>query len=271
MAERFSKFEEPVLPVDARCDFLRYKTLDFTESDNEEVWKSNLAKYYQNKLSFVHKKVIEKYLDEPIEYKYNNYGFRSDFHYHKNEEANFFLGCSMTEGIGLHLEETYVNKLSNIIPGKAYMLAQGGTGIDSWSRILYQYSKIFKPKRVFILWNNWPRYEFFSENKYIKFSLGTDSFNNPTFPLYSYREFFKDALSDFQYINYNFDIKLKAIKFITQELNIPLYLLSQDEVSPLQSWARDLAHFGDRYQTDITNKFIDLINDKEGSNYKKIK
>lgn len=270
MGERFSKFEEPIPPVDTRCDFLRYKSLDFLESDNEEVWKSNLSKYYQNKLDSIHKKIIEKYLDEPIEYKYNNFGFRSDFHYIEKEEANFFLGCSMTEGIGLHLEETYVSKLSKILPERGYMFAQGGTGIDSWCRILYQYSKVFKPKRVFILWNNWPRYEFFSGDKYIKFSLGADSLNKPTFPLYAYREFFRDALSDFKYINYNFDIKLKAIKFITQELNIPLYLLSQDEVSPLESWARDLAHFGDRYQTDIANKFLKLINIEEGSNFNQI-
>ena len=77
-------------------------------ADTETLFKQNLEKYPDS----VH---LQNYLKNPITYSYNNYGFRTRDDFNLNEEGNVFLGCSHTFGIGHHLEDTWVYKLSEKI------------------------------------------------------------------------------------------------------------------------------------------------------------
>jgi len=114
---------------------------DITQSwhgtDSEQTFEHN-KKNHPNNPDFL------RYNNKSISYKFNNLGFRSDFDYQKEDAGNIFIGCSMTEGVGLKWDETYHEHLSQTLEGKRINLSIGGTGIDSWSRILFQYKDFFQ-------------------------------------------------------------------------------------------------------------------------------
>ena len=87
----------------------------------------------------------------PINYKLNNYGFRTNDNLEK-KEGNVFLGCSFTFGEGHHLENTWSYKLHKKIGGglKFWNLSMGGTGIDFAFRMLYSYKNLIDVKNVFL-------------------------------------------------------------------------------------------------------------------------
>ena len=79
------------------------------------------------------------YKNNPIEYKFNNCGFRTPDDFNTIDEGNIFLGCSHTFGIGHHLENTWSYKLNQIIGGKFWNLSIGGTGVMTAYRLLKGY------------------------------------------------------------------------------------------------------------------------------------
>ena len=107
------------------------------------------------------------YTEESITYKMNEYGFRSD----PFEPSNYrlaFIGCSITEGIGLPLEETFSYQVySNIKKaiGKEFPywnLGLGGCGLDSIIRSYYNFHDIIKPQVVIALFTGY-RLELFKD------------------------------------------------------------------------------------------------------------
>ena len=94
-------------------------------TDSEQTFEYN-KKNHPNNPDFL------RYNSKSISYKFNNLGFRSDFDYQKEDAGNVFIGCSMTEGVGLKWDETYHEHLSQTLEGKRINLSVGGTGIDSW-------------------------------------------------------------------------------------------------------------------------------------------
>jgi hypothetical protein len=96
------------------------RTIPFCPMDTKKLWRDNSRKYPNDKTT-------QYYTENPIEYKFNNYGFRTpdDFN---DDEGNIFLGCSHTIGIGHHLENTWSYKLNQSLGGKFWNLSQGGNG-----------------------------------------------------------------------------------------------------------------------------------------------
>ena len=127
------------------------KTQLWTGSDNEEDWNNIIEKSKTNYLNSSQKKDLEYYIKNPINYKLNNYGFRTNDNLEK-KEGNVFLGCSFTFGEGHHLENTWSYKLHEQIGGdlKFWNLSQPATGIDFAFRMLYSYSNLIKCKNVFL-------------------------------------------------------------------------------------------------------------------------
>lgn len=94
---------------------------NFCDSDSEEFFNKNL----------ISKPKDWYYRDNPISYTFNSLGFRCS----ELSEINFdnyilFLGDSHTEGVGLHLENTYPYQVSKQLNKSYFNLGSGGTGID---------------------------------------------------------------------------------------------------------------------------------------------
>ena len=154
------------------------------------------------------------YLENPISYRLNNYGFRTPIDFVNGVEGNLFLGCSHTFGIGHHLENTWSWKLNEYIGGNFLNLSVGGTGIGTAFRLLYGLKEIIKPKNVFLYFPHPYRFEYFDprQNRWNT----TMSAWNPNNRLIVE----KNNMEMFYHLHFN------AIQSICKELNTPLYAVN---------------------------------------------
>jgi hypothetical protein len=113
------------------------KTYYWLATDTKERFKKFLQEENQKKQN------LQYYLENPIEYKLNNFGFRTPDDFNSNDEGNLFIGCSHTIGIGLHLENVWSYKLNQIIGGKFWNLGIAGTGVQTHFRLLFGFLLFF--------------------------------------------------------------------------------------------------------------------------------
>jgi len=66
------------------------------------------------------------YYDSKIEYKFNSWGYRTKEFDELDEDYLLTFGCSYTEGIGLHYDDTWPIKLSKALKLDIFNL---GTGV----------------------------------------------------------------------------------------------------------------------------------------------
>ena len=102
--------------------YLHNKILKWEGMDDKELFEKNCKKYSDNKS-------LKYYKENPIEYSFNNYGFRTPDDFNDINEGNVFLGCSDTMGVGHLLENTWPYKVNKEVGGKFWNLSQGGSGI----------------------------------------------------------------------------------------------------------------------------------------------
>lgn len=118
-------------------------SIDWYSSDQEEVFRQNILTSPNN------------YNEFDFNYKFNSHGFRCDEFTEESEMPIVFLGCSMTEGVGLPLEDTWQYKLWNKIrtaTGRKipfWSLAVAGTGPMTQINLLHHFRKFIK-KPVFV-------------------------------------------------------------------------------------------------------------------------
>lgn len=133
---KFSSFHDPV-----RLDFINQK-LNWHGSDTSERYHSTGNRIFS---------------DYDITYDMNAYGFRCDQFDTTNQYPNLaYLGCSVTEGIGLPSQDTWAYRLHSEIKGRHtdkhlpfYNLGMGGASLDQIARMVTQVWPILQPKVVF--------------------------------------------------------------------------------------------------------------------------
>jgi hypothetical protein len=114
---------------------------EFTFFDSKEKYEINLKKLpndweYRNKI---------------INYKYNQYGHRSVEPNTLSDDYFLFTGCSITEGVGLKLEDTYPHIVAKYYNKDYYNLAVGGSGTDLLTLNMLSFLlKFKKPSKIFI-------------------------------------------------------------------------------------------------------------------------
>jgi hypothetical protein len=97
-----------------------------------------------------------KFNDGTVEFNYNSYGYRTkEF----NKEIKNYLvisGCSLTEGHGLQLEQTWGNKLEEQLNIPVVNLAKGGANAEFVSQNLINWinSEFSKPLAIIAQWPN---------------------------------------------------------------------------------------------------------------------
>jgi hypothetical protein len=100
------------------------------------------------------KNIYDKFDSGIVEFNYNSYGYRTtEF----NKEINNYIvisGCSLTEGHGLHLEQTWGNKLKEQLNIPVVNLAKGGANAEFVSQNLINWinSKFTKPTAIIAQW-----------------------------------------------------------------------------------------------------------------------
>lgn len=226
----------------------------FIETDSLEQWEKTLKKYPDNPS-------VQYYLNNPIEYKLNNRGFRTPDNFNSKDIGNVFLGCSHTFGIGHHLENTWSYKLNNIIGGKFWNLSVGGTGVTSHFRLLLGYYKELNIKNIFHFAPKYPRYEFI-ENGRPQFYIINDYNENwlPKFGNLLIDSLLTNEQTEFNWISYTY-----AIKSLANEIGCNYYLIEGDtgphshDDESLK--ARDLIHHTTMVHHQIYKDFLKLYDE----------
>lgn len=245
-------------------NFMVNQEYDFVETDSEKRWKDNLKRKFNNFNNYS----LQYYIQNPIKYKLNNFGFRTTDDFNSIDEGNVFLGCSHTFGIGHHLENTWSYKLNQIIGGKFWNLGVGGTGVTTHFRLLLGFYKELKIKNIFHYAPMYPRYEFI-ENKRPQNYIICDYNENW---LSKFGSLMSDSLLTDEQTEFNWIVYTNAIKSLANEINVNYYLIegdtgfhSQDDNSLV---ARDLLHHTTAYQHTIYQKFLKLYDEKLYMKYK---
>lgn len=219
------------------------KTLLWCPSDTEKTFLNNLKKYPDNK-------TLKYYSENPIEYKFNNFGFRTPDDFNDVDEGNVYLGCSYTLGVGLHLEETWSYKLNQKIGGKFWNLSIAGSGIMTSSRLMFAFYKSLNIKNIFHFGPSHFRYEFVNE-RYLKMINVVDFEEN---------KFFMDYLTSEKQNYLIFETHTRAIKQMADEIGANYYFSDDSEAflqDPYGNTARDLIHTSGYTQDGIVQHFLD--------------
>lgn len=221
------------------------------------IGPDTLENYQKNLIE--NKELLKKnnWIDIKIEYSYNNFGFRTydNFNIDKPEKGNIFLGCSITEGIGLPLEYTWSYKINKTLGGCFYNLGQSGTGIETIYRLLKSWAPIIRPNNVYILLNYKCRREFVNKKSHIFDVFGPwDAWKN--FHTNKIKKVFYQSHLISEYENEIFqDRNLDAIKHLASYYNLSIYTLPEEKLDEAESVAklyhskaRDCIHDGIVYQ-----------------------
>lgn len=93
-----------------------------------------------------------------FEYKFNSYGFRCDEFHEESELPIVFLGCSMTEGVGTPIEDSWPYMLCEkfrAATGKKipfWSLAIAGTGPMTQANLLFHFQKYITKPAIVVTW-----------------------------------------------------------------------------------------------------------------------
>lgn len=153
---------------------LANKSFDWMTADTEENYKQ------------VIKTTKVPYGPGDFKYTYNNNGFRCDDfdNWKKFPYRILFAGCSMTEGIGLPLEDVWPKILHKKIcefyniEMPFWTVASGGTGIDQLVRYIYNAKDFLRPHIIISYLPSKERRELSFETRWGHWSLDTPEGRN---------------------------------------------------------------------------------------------
>ena len=242
---------------------------DFYGTDNEEKWKTNCKKSPDSDM-------VKYYKKNPIEYRHNNYGFRTPDDFNDVDIGNVFLGDSFTFGIGLRLEDLWSYKLSQKLGGKCWNLGQPGTSIGTAVRLMLGWKDYLKIDKIFHLINKYRRFEVMKPDNSGVFTLASYNKRVNFYDMkdYSYSwRFFVDVLSQDPHWHYYCESNLYTLKGIANELGCeyyPLYVDFKQDKKIIDKFinrqedfinipARDTEHRDTGTQLYFYEKFLEML------------
>ena len=202
----------------------------------------------------------------PIEYKWNNETFRDYREFSDNNEGHIAIGDSFTEGEGLPYNMIWPSLLQEKIDEPINNLGMCATGFDEWFLILMRFMDRFKGDKIFLLTHLFSRYNFPVKGFYM----------NP-----NHHEYVKDIWNTYlvsdEYTAYNYQIKLLALKQLALSRGKKLIIVNlhdivghdsmvyddwfynQEEYKGKWELARDGKHLGPNFQSEVCQRFIELL------------
>lgn len=147
---------------------VKHQLLNWWATDNEENYQ------------LIRPDGTKNYSKAAFNYKFNSDGFRGDEFTDNSDLPIMFLGCSLTEGVGLPLDEVWplliLDKIKRLPEHKnkkipLWNLGRAGSGIDTAARALYGYAPKLHPKYIFCFTPFYSRREFcFEDNRVVSWS-----------------------------------------------------------------------------------------------------
>jgi len=192
----------------------------------------------------------------PIYYDINKYGFRSDiFPEEECRESITFLGCSMTQGIGIHKENTWATQLANKMNLREINLGIPAGSSDSAFRVYNEWQPIHKSKITCLLLPPSNRMELLKDDRWL--NIGHWSVVKNKMPEELLTQLLDPTLGQVR-----IDRNTAAIKWIAQETDSTLIVIDSAIDTGLESRlyrARDNKHPGEQWNQKIAEEFYDRI------------
>jgi hypothetical protein len=224
-------------------------TLEWCPMDSKELFDKNFKRFPKDK-------TLKFYIENPIEYRFNNFGFRSDDDFNTEELGNVFLGCSHTMGIGHHIENTWSHIVNQEVGGKFWNLSMGGTGLDTHFRVFLSFYDSLKFKNVFHYCPPYFRFEYVdNHNHFINYTSHSNGDD----------DFFLNNLANDDNLHLNQVKNILTIKKLCEMVGANYYLVNQHiEYQPFDCiGARDLEHYSTRDQIRLSEIFLKKYHDNE--------
>jgi len=120
------------------------QTIDWISPDSKENYQQHMNDPGNRKLL-----QLFGWEHQQIKYTFNSDGFRTN---EFGVGPNFVtIGCSFTQGVGVHREDTWAQLVSDQLGLPVYNLGISGASSDTCYRIIKHYAPILKPQFVVLL------------------------------------------------------------------------------------------------------------------------
>jgi hypothetical protein len=225
------------------------QTLDWLPNDTKQLYEIHTRKtsnsHTINKLNRL------GFNSQNVKYKFNNFGFRCNEFLEKDNIV--FLGCSLTLGIGINLEDTFSQILSSSLSLNNCNLALAGGSNDALFRIAYHWLPQLKPKVVVCYAPIKARSE-----------ITIDGRHESLLPALSNSKWYLDYLKEEKNYIFNYHKNRLAIENLCKQINTKLLFLHIEdwEFDYTKDLARDLLHPGVKSHRLIATEMLKLLKDK---------
>ena len=227
------------------------KTVKWVPADTEDRFKDHMSRPDKRKILF-----DNLWNSRTINYTFNKDGFRSEEFIDSINDSIVFLGCSLTMGIGMALEDSWTYKVARSFKLRRYNLGIGGGSADTCFRLAHHWVPILKPKYVVMLIPPPGRFEVLKSNGISQYSVQSTELHIVNF--------IQEWISSSANTKLNYTKNILAISAICKDLNIPFFVkdirdTGNEFVDPNNEWARDLMHPGIQWNESVSASFIGEI------------
>jgi len=210
------------------------------------------------------------YRNKKITYKYNEYGHRCVSPNQLKLGYILYMGCSLTDGVGLALEDTYPFIVSNNLNKTYYNMAVGGSGpIIALHNTMLFLSMMGdnKPDYVIIQWSDFTRYSFITKQNNLKL-FNSSSDDNPLYKELIMSDVLKSTNIFVRHLLLNYLDNLGIKKIIEFRLNsnlaaenrIKTHIATGCLNPTIKDKARDLSHPGIMAHAKQSKEILRVIN-----------
>lgn len=220
--------EDLINPVTPYWAF-KGQTLEWLPSDSQELYKHNLKNHLQELKQ-------HGWLDQKINYQFNQQGFRSDEF--GGRPGLMFLGCSYTLGVGIHQTQSWPWLVAKARGLQCWNLGIGGGSNDTAMRLATYWVPKLRPQAVIYTETMAQRMEVLHHGEDVCLIP-----NIGACPAAIHKYYFDVWLTDDTNAEINRKKNLWAIKWLCHQSSIPLVTLSIYQM-PNQDLGRDLLHPG---------------------------
>jgi len=221
------------------------QTLSWLPSDSEKRYQTNLTQCPGGLET-------HNWINSAFTYKFNSHGFRCDEF--TEEPSAVFLGCSLTQGIGLPVETTWAQIVAKQLNLRCYNLGIGGASNNTAFRLAYTWLETIRPKIVVLCTASPERLELLSTDETYELLPNTPK-HHPG------QDFYKHWVSNENNGILNQAKNVLAIEMLCQRLDICLIVV--DSALLLSTMyidlARDLTHPGRRSNLAFAQHVLNLV------------
>lgn len=215
---------------------------DFFSTDTKELYQKNLSVNYEQLDKF-------GWIENKFTYKFNSHGFRC---HEFQDNSILFLGCSVTQGIGIPIEFSFPEIISKQLNLPCSNLGLERTSANTAFRLAYHFLPKLKPK-ICVASLIYPhRLELLLTDRAIHFIPNHKFQDKDNFSTAYYVDYYNKWITTSENFELNYLKNVLAIHQLCEDYNIKFInladLMPKQKIGPMvqdkNSQGRDLVHPG---------------------------